>query len=145
MGSRQLLLIVLVLILVAIAVASGLYMFQTNAIESNRRMLVTELMGLGAKAQRYYRMPVSLGGGGRSFNGFALTFEDTASAVGRYRLSTTRPSGASTVIGSTQAIAVNTDSIFIVGSGRERGNDKVHPTKAFVKVTPEKIEAFTLN
>ncbi len=145
MGSRQLLLIVLVLILVAIAVASGLYMFKNNAVESNRRMLVTELMGLGAQAQRYYRLPVSLGGGGRSFKGFALAVTDTASAVGRFRLSTTRPSGTGTVTGSTQAISVDTDSIFIVGSGRELGDDKTHPTKAFVKVTPEKVEAFSLN
>jgi hypothetical protein len=69
MGQQQLLLIILGVIIVGIAVAVGITMFQDNALDQNRNMVIADLSTLAAKAQQYYAKPVSLGGGGNSFVG----------------------------------------------------------------------------
>ncbi|RMG64712.1 MAG: hypothetical protein D6715_09280 [Calditrichaeota bacterium] len=145
MGQQQLLLIVLGVIIVGIAIAVGVTTFRSNAVDANRTQVIADLNNLAAKAQRYYRTPKAMGGGGQNFKGFALSPLDTGNANGSYSLSTSKPSGASYVAGSTAAISGNAQTIYIVGSGTETGDDGSNKVKAFVKVTPDSIVATKLN
>ena len=86
MGQQQLLLIVLGVIIVGIAIAVGISMFKSSAVDANRSAIAGDLANLASKAQRYYRTPVELGGGGNSFANFALSPLDTANANGSYRV-----------------------------------------------------------
>jgi len=76
MGQQQLLLIILGVIIVGIAVAVGITMFQDNAVDQNRNMVIADLQNLAAKAQQYFAKPTTLGGGGNDFSGL------TANAAG---------------------------------------------------------------
>ncbi|CUS79348.1 hypothetical protein JGI7_01410 [Candidatus Kryptonium thompsonii] len=86
MGQQQLLLIVLGVIIVGIAIAVGISMFKSSAVDANRSAVASDLANLASKAQRYYRTPVELGGGGNSFANFALSPLDTGNANGSYRV-----------------------------------------------------------
>jgi Tfp pilus assembly protein PilE len=86
MGQQQLLLIVLGVIIVGIAIAVGISMFKSSAVDANRSAIAGDLANLASKAQRYYRTPVELGGGGQSFNNFSLSPLDTGNANGSYRV-----------------------------------------------------------
>lgn len=79
MGSTQLLLLVLVLILVGVAITLAVGIFNENAASSNLDRLTEYLLELGARAQKYYRTPVWLAGGGRSF--MNLTADDQGIAL----------------------------------------------------------------
>ena len=68
MGQQQLLLIVLSVIIVGIAITLGITLFSANAIEQKRNEVINECALLASEAQLYYRRPVTLGGGGKSFN-----------------------------------------------------------------------------
>lgn len=69
MGQQQLLLIILGLIIIGVAVVVGIGMFQDNAVDHNRALVIADLKVLGSKAQHYYTRPTTLGGGGKSFVG----------------------------------------------------------------------------
>ncbi len=86
MGQQQLLLIVLGVIIVGIAIAVGISMFKSSAVDANRSAIAGDLANLASKAQRYYRTPTELGGGGNSFAGFALSSLDQENANGSYRV-----------------------------------------------------------
>jgi Tfp pilus assembly protein PilE len=97
MGQQQLLLIILGVIIVGIAVAVGITMFQDNALDQNRNMVIADLSTLAAKAQQFYVKPVSLGGGGNSFAlltadatglGLLASVAFTNNANGTYTIST---------------------------------------------------------
>ncbi len=72
MGQQQLLLIMVGLIIVAIAVLVGISMFQDNAVDHNRAVVIADLKTLASKAQHYYSKPAVIGGGGRSFAGLSV-------------------------------------------------------------------------
>src|SRR5450759_636715 len=69
MGQQQLLLIMLGLIIIGVAVVVGIGMFQDNAVDHNRALVIADMKTLGSKAQHYYSRPTTLGGGGKSFVG----------------------------------------------------------------------------
>ncbi|MEE9432334.1 MAG: hypothetical protein V3V16_14905 [Melioribacteraceae bacterium] len=79
MGQQQLLLIVLGLILVGISVVVGINVFTANSIEKKRDMLISQCLTLGAMAQKYYRVPSALAGGGQTFTNWdvPITLKDT--------------------------------------------------------------------
>jgi len=106
MGQQQLLLIILGVIIVGIAVAGGISLFKSQAMGQNRDAVWADLMQLGARAQSYYRRPSSLGGGGYSFIGFALSGREMKNDNGTYNVSTT-----------------SVDEVQIQGTGTEIGND----------------------
>ena len=148
MGQQQLLLIVLGVIIVGIAIAVGISMFKSNAQSSNRDQVINDLNNLAAKAQQYYRKPTSMAGGGQSFGGFNLAPVDIENANGSYSLASAAPSGAAFVPGSITAVGtVGTalDSIYIVGCGKEKGNDGTNVVKAYSTVTANQAVATVLN
>ena len=69
MGQQQLLLIILGLIIVGVAVVVGIGMFQDNAVDHNRALVIADLKVLASKAQHYYSRPSTMGGGNKSFVG----------------------------------------------------------------------------
>jgi len=72
MGTQQLMLLVLGVIIVGIAIVVGIQMFGQNAVEANKNAIVHQAISLALMAQEWYRKPLSLGGGGRSFANFTL-------------------------------------------------------------------------
>ncbi len=122
MGQQQLLLIVLGVIIVGIAIAVGISMFKSSAVDANRNAIAGDLANLASKAQRYYRTPVELGGGGQSFANFALSPLDTSNANGSYRA----------------VVSSDGQSVTIYALGREKtSGDKYVAAKAVV--TPDSV------
>ncbi|MEK6570323.1 MAG: hypothetical protein AABZ61_03070 [Bacteroidota bacterium] len=111
MGQQQLLLIILGVIVVGIAVIVGITMFQDNAISANRDAVVNDLVNLGARAQQYYRRPVSLGGGGNQFTG--LTMAKLAGPVGA-GATWTNPNGTYSIT------TVAAQQVILNGKGTEK-------------------------
>ena len=69
MGQQQLLLVILGVIIVGVAVVVGIGMFQDNAVDHNRALVIADLKTLASKAQHYYSRPMTMGGGNNSFVG----------------------------------------------------------------------------
>jgi len=64
MGTQQILLIVLSVIIVGAAIAVGITMFSTQAVNSARQAVITDMNNFAAQALQHYRTPVNLGGSG---------------------------------------------------------------------------------
>jgi len=144
-GQQQLLLIVLGVIIVGIAIVVGITTFKSNAVSANRDQVMNILIHLASRAQQYYMKPTSMGGGNRDFKGFALTAVDTGNASGSFSATVTQPSGAAYVAGSTTAIPSPASKIYIVGCGKQNGNDLASPVKVYVAVTADSTNAQILN
>ncbi len=69
MGQQQLLLIIAGVVIIGLAVLVGVAMFQDNAIDHNRSVVIADLKTLASKAQHYYSRPMTMGGGNNSFVG----------------------------------------------------------------------------
>lgn len=144
MGQQQLLLIVLSVIIVSIAVAVGVNRFQSDAMESNRQALISELLHHAALAQGYFRTPQQYGGGEQNFNGFTLTTSEQSTATGDFEVTATLPTGAAAVTAGG-SISASATTIYIAASGRETGNDGTNPVKAFVTISLNTISSTILN
>ena len=68
MGQQQLLLLVLSAIIVGVSIVIGINMFSSSAVQANQDAVLQDCLNIGARAQEWYRKPVNLGGGGRSFD-----------------------------------------------------------------------------
>jgi type II secretory pathway pseudopilin PulG len=68
MGTQQILLIVLSVVVVGIAVAVGITMFQNQAVNSARQSIMSDMNNFAAQAMAWYKMPLSMGGGGQVDN-----------------------------------------------------------------------------
>ncbi len=147
MGQQQLLLIVLGVIIVGIAIAVGISMFKSNAQSSNRDQVINDLNNLAAKGQQYYRKPTSMAGGGQSFAGFALAPVDTGNANGSYSVvdGSTAPTGATYVAGAIDTNKTSTAVLYIIGCGKELGNDGTNPVKAYAIDSANSVTVRVLN
>ncbi len=101
MGQTQLLMIVLAVIIVGIAVAVGIGQFGESALAANRDAVAVDCQTVISKAQGWYRKPTSLGGGGNSFTGLALSDlgVDASNENGGYAL-TVNSTSQITVVGT---------------------------------------------
>lgn len=72
MGQQQLLLITLGVIIVGIAVITGLILFEHSSNENKKNQIKSEGATLATMAQKYFRLPQTMGGGGRSFVGWTI-------------------------------------------------------------------------
>lgn len=86
MGQQQLLLIVLGLIVIGIAIIIGVNLFTANAIEAKRNNIINDLTHLASEAQRYYKTPIAMGGGSRSFIGFEIPKRLRVNADGEFTI-----------------------------------------------------------
>ncbi|MCX6641211.1 MAG: hypothetical protein NTW14_12170 [bacterium] len=64
---------VLVLILVGVAIMAAVSAFNENLASANLDRVSVNLCDLGMRAQKYYRTPAWLSGGGNSFSGLTAT------------------------------------------------------------------------
>ena len=101
MGQQQLLLVILGIIIVGLAIFVGINLFTSHSIEAKRNNVINDCINLASSAQRHYRRPVSLGGGGRTFDGWSI------------------PSDLVTTANGTYTAVVNSDNIVLTGTGNE--------------------------
>lgn len=127
MGQQQLLLIVLGVIVVGIAVVVGINLFNANAISANRDGVISDLNNLAAMAQQHYKKPASMGGGANTYTGWTV------------------PTQLDTTANGTYAATVGAQSVTIVGTGTETGNDGSTKVKATATVTPTTSPTVAIN
>jgi len=124
MGQQQLLLLILSAVIVGVAIVMGINMFAENAAQANQDAVMQDVLTLASRAQAWYRRPVELGGGGRTYVGMTLidlNF-DTPNDNGTYALSggtatavtvtgvgTENPDGAGANV--TVAVSVGADTV----------------------------------
>ena len=146
MGQQQLLLIVLSIIIVGIAIYAGFFLLASNKADHNRQALIADLLNYANKAQQYYRTPAQMGGGSLNFQGFHISAIDTGNANGSYSVASgTVPSGTNFVTGSVSPISGRAATIYIIGCGKENGENKSTPVKCYVKVSADSLQATILN
>ncbi len=127
MGQQQLLLIALAVLIVGIAVVVGIDQFSSNSALSNRDAVVNDLANLGSLAQLYYRKAGATGGGGNTFTGWTV------------------PAQLDTTINGTYSASVQSQSVTIVGTGNQAGNDGTNPVKVTMVVGPNAITSTVVN
>jgi len=128
MGQQQLLLIVLGVIVVGIAVVVGINLFNANATLANRDGVISDLNNLGAMAQQHYKKPLSMGGGGNTFTGWLLA-----------------NTGLDSTANGTYTSTVGAQSVTLVGTGTETGNDGTNPVQATATVSPTSVSVAVNN
>ena len=127
MGQQQLLLIVLGVIIVGIAVVVGINLFTASSSESNRNGIISDLINLTSLAQQHYRRPTALGGGANTFTGWTI------------------PGQLDTTGHGTYAVTVAAQSVTIVGTGNEKGNNGTSTVKVTMVVGSNSITSTTIN
>ena len=127
MGQQQLLLIVLSIIIVGVAITLGITLFTTNAVEQKRNEVINECSILASEAQLYYRKPVSLGGGGKSFIGWEIPREFKRTIAGSFTVS-----------------AIVSRNEVITGTGTEVVTDG-DSVKVEMRVTPLQYQTTIIN
>jgi hypothetical protein len=83
LGQSQVLLMVLVLVLVGVAIMAAVNAFNEYLASANLDRISVHLSELGVRAQKYYRTPVWLSGGGDSFSGLTATAQGLAILTNR--------------------------------------------------------------
>lgn len=121
MGQQQLLLIILGLIIIGVAVVVGIGLFQDNAVDHNRALVIADLKVLGAKAQHYYSRPATMGGGSKSFVGL------TADARGIGMLAGTKYTDNANGTYSIKTDGTSTE-VVLHGVGKVAMSDGTFPT-----------------
>ena len=106
MGQQQLLLLVLSAIIVGVSIVIGINMFSSSAVQANQDAVLQDCLNIGARAQEWYRKPVNLGGGGRSFTNL--------DSVGVLNMSETNPN-----VSAPFLLTPNDQTLEIVGTGVE--------------------------
>ncbi len=90
MGQAQMLLLVVGVVVVVLAIYVGLTFYAESAVQANRDAVITELQLIAADAQKFYRKPSNIGGGGRAFTGYAIPQRLRTTANGTYTVTSTR-------------------------------------------------------
>jgi len=72
MGQQQLLLLVLSAIIVGVSIVIGINMFASSAVQANQDAVLQDCLHIAARAQEWFRKPLSMGGGERSFNNITM-------------------------------------------------------------------------
>ena len=121
MGQQQLLLLILGLIIIGVAVVVGIAMFQDNAVDRNRAMVIVDLKVLASKAQHYYTRPSTMGGGNKSFVG--LTADDRGIGLLAGTAYTNNANGIYTI-----KTPGDGTSVVLEGVGKVAMSDNTHPT-----------------
>ncbi len=127
MGQQQLLLIVLGVIIVGIAVVVGINVFTASASQANRDGVIADLTNLASLGQQWYRKPTALGGGGNTFTGWTV------------------PGALDTTGNGTYAATVAAQTVTLVGTGTEKGNNGTSAVKVTMVVGPNSITSTTIN
>ncbi len=126
MGTQQILLIVLGVIVIGIAVAVGLMMFNTQASNSNRQAVVSDLNNFASLAIAYYKTTSENGGGGETWG--------TTDQIGQWTGYSWDGTDMETENG-TYILSISGDDLTIIGSGTEVGYNGSSSVQATIIVT----------
>jgi len=135
MGQQQLLLIVLGVIIVGIAVVVGINVFTASATEANRNAIIADLTQLASMAQQHYRKPAAMGGGGNAFDN---SEGGTTWSVPDQLKQTANMSADVTA-------TVDAQSVTLVATGTEIGNDGSGKVQVTMVVSPTDITSTTVD
>ncbi|MCX6174739.1 MAG: hypothetical protein NTZ27_08330 [Ignavibacteriales bacterium] len=129
MGQQQLLFIVLGIIIIGIAIVVGINYFSSSSGKANREAIIADLTNIASMAQKYYREPITLKGGGHTFTGWIV------------------PANLSLTANMSVAVTytVAAQSVILVGVGTEKGNDGTTVVKVTMLVGPNAITSTTIN
>jgi len=112
MGQQQLLLIILGIIVVGVAIAVGINLFTANAIEQKRNEIINECTLLASESQLYYRKPIALGGGGKSFTGWSIPASFSSTEAGYFVEASITPEQV-IITGTGNEVVTSGDSVKI--------------------------------
>lgn len=118
MGQQQILLIILSIIVVGIAIIVSVETFGNNATAANRDNVIADLNNLISISIQHYKKPVTMGGGGNSFNTWNI------------------PAGLDSSLNGTYFATPSDQTLFIIANGIELGNDGSTPILIHANVTP---------
>jgi hypothetical protein len=136
MGNTQLLLIILGVILVGIAIIVAMDHFKDNAVNADSYQVSSFLLDLATRAQKFYRTPAWLGGGGHSFS--LLTADNEG--ISRLTNIPINEYGVFSIL-----VPGNAGSVTLQGIGNEDGDgDGTNHTLSCL-VTPDRIQMTVLN
>jgi Tfp pilus assembly protein PilE len=127
MGQQQLLLIVLGVIIVGIAVVVGINVFTTSSSQANTDAVIADLTNIASDAQKFYKMPTNMGGGGNAFTGYTIPARLASSANGTYTAS------------------VAAQAVTLTGKGNQIGTNGQDSVKVTMVVGPSNITSTTIN
>lgn len=127
MGQQQLLLIVLGVIIVGIAVVVGINVFTASSSQSNRDAVIADLSTNASMALQYYRKPRALAGGGYAFTGWSI------------------PAPIDTTANGVYTATVAAQSVTLIGTGNEKGNNGTGKVQVTMVVGPDRINSTTIN
>lgn len=122
----MLLLIVLGVIIVGIAVVVGINVFTASSSQANRDAVISDLTNLASLARQYYRKPTALGGG-NTFTSWAI------------------PASLDTTGNGVYSATVAAQTVTIVGTGNEKGNNGTSSVQATMVIGPDRITSTTIN
>ncbi|RIK82182.1 hypothetical protein DCC62_00795 [candidate division KSB1 bacterium] len=129
MGQQQLLLLILAAVIVGVAITLGINMFAQNSAQANQEAVMQDVLTIASRAQAWYRRPVQMGGGGRSYANMTLAnlnFPQT-NANGTYALS-----------------GGNATTVQIEGTGVEDGNGDGNELEVVALITPDSVRTMTI-
>ena len=130
MGQQQLLLLILSAIIVGVSIVMGINMFGENAAQANQDAVTQDVLTIASRAQGWFRRPVQLGGGGRSFNGVTLAGLNFATPNDNGSYAATVTAGG--------------DSLRIVGTGNENPDGAGGNLAVTVDVGADGVSAATV-
>lgn len=113
MGQQQLLLIALGVIIVGIAVIAGLIFFEQASNENKKNQIINECSTLATMAQKYFRLPTAMGGGGRSFVGWQIPALLDTTDSGVYKITSIDANGL-VITGMDRMLQLGQDTIKVV-------------------------------
>jgi hypothetical protein len=112
----------------------GLDLFKDQASSTNRDSIANDLANFAIQAQKFYRRPISMRGGGYSFNG--LRFGDIS----------VNPTNANGVYVLSPDPASSSDAfVTLTGTGFNKGNDGTSSVQVQITIWPESTYIQTLN
>ena len=118
MGQQQLLIIILGVIMVAIAIVVGITIFGSSSVASNKDALVNDLNNLGVDAYRYRSLPGTLGGGGRSYVGYAVPLKLRTNENGSFTPTTAVSTANTITFVATSSLGYGTVTAVLDQSGK---------------------------
>ncbi|MCK6562568.1 hypothetical protein HUU39_08925 [candidate division KSB1 bacterium] len=130
MGQQQLLLLILAAVIVGVAITLGINMFAQNSAQANQEAVMQDVLTIASRAQAWYRRPVQMGGGGRTFDGLTNN-------LGRINFPASNANGGYTFTG-------NGNLATIVGVGVENGDGAGANTTITAVITPDSVRTMTI-
>ena len=145
MGTQQILLIVLSVIIVGAAIAVGITMFNNQAYSANKSAIASDAQSFATQVVQYYKTPESQGGAGQKLDAsnamVAMSPQDIASYIGWGTVAAEVLPTVTTENGTYGIISTTTNTVVIVGLGKEVKDNKRARVQTTITLPDGTIEA----